>query len=541
MDTSDRSVPGAWGPPVVVETHSSLIFLCGDEAHKVRKPIDLGFLDNRTVGARGRQSRREVELNRRLAPDVYLGVLEVRDPDDDEVLDHVVRMRRLPDRLGLARLVQDREPGGRRIRDTDVSGGVGEVAGQIAQLHARSPHPPEIDAAGEPETIHGLWTDSLEHLRRLAVGRDAPEIVDDIAALSDTYLRGRGPLLRSRIDAGRIVDGHGDLVAADAYLLPDGPRIIDCLEFDDGLRFGDAMADIGFLAMDLDRLGARDLAVVLLDSYRAASGDDAPPSLVHHYLAYRALVRAKVTAIRAEQADQADKAGQADQAGQSGQAGRGEAPAAIADARLALRLADTAVDSLLRGRVRLLLVGGVSGSGKSTLAPALADLLRAEMLRSDVVRLEMRGAAKDTATPAAPVTPGSPADGYSEAAVDAVYDEMLRRAAELLGQGRSVVLDATWLQPRRRTAAETVAADAHAELVEISCTAPRDELVRRITERARRGGDPSEATPRVLDAQLADLAPWPEALDVDTTELDTRDPDAVHAWAARELGPLPWA
>mgnify|MGYP000905665733 CR=1 FL=1 len=255
-----------------------------------------------------------MELNRRLAPDVYLGVLEVRDPDDDEVLDHVVRMRRLPDRLGLARLVQDREPGGRRIRDTDVSGGVGEVAGQIAQLHARSPHPPEIDAAGEPETIHGLWTDSLEHLRRIAVGRDAPEIVDDIAALSDTYLRGRGPLLRSRIDAGRIVDGHGDLVAADAYLLPDGPRIIDCLEFDDGLRFGDAMADIGFLAMDLDRLGARDLAVVLLDSYRAASGDDAPPSLVHHYLAYRALVRAKVTAIRAEQADQADKAGQADQA-----------------------------------------------------------------------------------------------------------------------------------------------------------------------------------------------------------------------------------
>ncbi|GLB64419.1 hypothetical protein NCCP2495_22980 [Dietzia sp. NCCP-2495] len=528
MDTSDRSVPGAWGPPFVVETHSSLIFLCGDEAHKVRKPIDLGFLDNRTVGARGRQSRREVELNRRLAPDVYLGVLEVLDPDDDEVVDHVVRMRRLPDRLGLARLVQAREPGGRRVRDTDVFGGVGEVARQIAQLHARSPHSPEIDAAGEPETIHGLWTDSLEHLRRLAVGRDAPEIVDDIAALSDTYLRGRGPLLRSRIDAGRIVDGHGDLVAADVYLLPDGPRIIDCLEFDDGLRFGDAMADIGFLAMDLDRLGARDLAVVLLEAYRAASGDDAPPSLVHHYLAYRALVRAKVTAIRAEQADQAE------------QVERGEGPAAIADARLALRLADTAVDSLLRGRVRLVLVGGVSGSGKSTLASALADSLRAEVLRSDVVRLEMRGAAKDTATPAAPGTPGSPADGYSEAAVDAVYDEMLRRAAELLGQGRSVVLDATWLQPRRRTAAETVAADTHAELVEISCTAPRDDLVRRITERARRGGDPSQATPRVLDAQLADLAPWPEALDVDTTELDTRDPDAVHAWAARELGPLPW-
>lgn len=486
---------------MVVETHSALIFLCGDEAHKVRKPIDLGFLDNRTVGARGRQSRREVELNSRLAPDVYLGVLEVRDPDDDEVLEHVVRMRRLPERLGLARLVQESGPGARRVGDTDVEGGVGEVARQIARLHADSPRTREIDAAGLPDTLHGLWSESIEHLRGLAVGRDAPEIVEDIAVLSSDYLRGRGPLLRSRIDGGRIVDGHGDLLAADVYLLADGPRILDCLEFDDRLRFGDAMADIGFLAMDLDRLGARDLAVVLLDSYRAASGDDAPPSLVHHYLAYRALVRAKVTAIRAEQ---------------------GEGPAAIADARGALRLEDTAVDSLLRGRVRVVLVGGVSGSGKSTMAAALADSLRAELLRSDVVRLERAG-------------------GYSEAAVDAVYAEMLRRATELLGQGRSVVLDATWLQPRRRTAAETVAADTHAELVEISCTAPRDELIRRITERARGGGDPSEATPRVLDAQLADLAPWPEALEVDTAELDVRDRAAVHAWATRALGPLPWA
>ena len=111
----------------------------------------------------------------------------------------------------------------------------------------------------------------------------------------------------------------------------------------------------------------------------------------------------------------------------------------------------------------------------------------------------------------------------------------------MLAHGRSVVLDATWLDPRRRAEAETVAADAHAELVEISCTAHRDELARRITERARTGSDPSEATVEVLDAQLAELAPWPDAIEVDTTALDVRDADAVVTWAARELGPLPWA
>lgn len=529
MNPSGWPGSGSFGPPRVVETHGALIFLCGDEAHKVRKPLDLGFLDNRTVAARAEQSRREVALNSRLSPDVYTGVLEVRGPDD-EVIEHVVRMRRLPERDSLAQIVRSRELGRSGSRDTDIGGGgrgpehsgagghavadeesvaegLREVSRQIARLHAESPRSAEIDAAGDPGVIIALWTESLDHLRRLSVGEDAPGIVDDIAELAGAYLRGREPLLRSRIADGRIVDGHGDLLATDIYLTEDGPRIIDCLEFDDRLRFGDAMLDIGFLVMDLDRLGAADLAVVVLKAYRDASGDAAPTTLVHHYMAYRALVRAKVTAIRAAQ-----------------DAGGGP------DARLALELADRAVDALLRGRVRLVLVGGVSGSGKSTLAWPVAQALGGVLLRSDVVRRELRAGGAAGA-----------ADGYAAGAVEAVYAEMLDRAAGLLARGCSVVLDATWLDPRRRAEAETVATDASAELVEISCTAAHDELVRRITARAQDGSDPSEATVEVLDDQLAGLAPWPEAIEVDTTTIDARDPDAVGAWAARELGPLPWA
>ena len=487
---------------MLVETHSALIILWGDEAHKVRKPLDLGFLDNTTVRARREQSRREVELNSRLAPDVYTGVLEVRGPDG-EVIDHVVRMRRLPAHRSLAALVRSRHDGATAGGDTDIVAGIREVARQVDHLHAASPRSEEIDAVGSPAAVAGLWRESLDHLRMLDVGRDAPEIIDDIEVLAGDYLRGRAPLLEARVAAGRIVDGHGDLLTSDVYLTDVGPRIIDCLEFDDRLRYGDAILDIGFLAMDLDVSGARDLAVVLLEAYRDFSGDDAPPSLVHHYIAYRALVRSKVTAIRAEQA--ADDTG-------------------AADARRALVLADRAVDSLLRGRVRLVLVGGVSGSGKSTLAAPLARALAADLIRSDVVRRESVSG-----------------DAYSEEAVGAVYAELLARAAASLAMGRSVVLDATWLEPRRRAEAETIAADAHAELVEVACTAPRDELVRRITERARAGTDPSEATVDVLDAQLDGLAPWPEALEVDTTDFDVRDPDAVRRWAERELGPLPWA
>ena len=512
MDTPGRLGPATSGRPAVIETHSSLIVLWGDKAHKIRKPLDLGFLDNRTVAARAEQSRREVELNSRLAPDVYDGVLEVRGPDG-EVIDHVVRMRRLPSERSLDSLVRLRAAGTGRAGGPDLVAGVREVARQLDHLHAASAHTGAIDAMGTREAVAGLWGDSLEHLRRLSVGEDAPEIVDDIERLAGQYLRGRDRLLEDRIRAGRVVDGHGDLLAADVYLEDDGPRVIDCLEFDDRLRYGDVMLDAGFLAMDLDREGARDLAVAFLGAYRDFSGDDAPPSLVHHYIGYRALVRAKVAAIRAEQSD--DGGG--------------------ADARHALELADRAVDALLRGRVRLMLVGGVSGSGKSTLAAPLARSAGAELLRTDVLR-----SAPD---PGGDRHPGDrhAGDRYSEEAVSAVYSELLERAAGLLALGRSVVLDATWLDPRRRAEAETVAADAHAELVEISCTAPRAELVRRIEERADAGTDPSEATVAVLDAQLAGLVPWPDAIEVDTTGLDPRDADVVHGWAQRNLGPLPWA
>lgn len=505
----ERSEPGLVvtpGPaaPAVVETHSSVIVFVDDRAYKARKPVDLGFLDNRTVEARRRVSRAEVELNSRMAPDVYHGVFEVHDADG-EVVDHVVVMRRLPAERSLATVV-DRDAG-TAARMLDV------VAEQLARLHAASPQHEEIHRAGRPETVAGLWRESLDHMRALSVGQDAPEVLDDLDALSSAWLAGRGRLLHERIADGRIVDGHGDLLAADIYCLDDGPRVIDCLEFDDRLRFGDALLDAGFLVMDLDRRGHPDLARRFLDAYRRASGDEAPQSLLHLYTAYRAVVRSKVSAIRAEQSSGPE----------SGRA-----------AREALELAAWAVDALLRARVRLVLVGGVSGSGKSTLARTLAGRLDATLVRSDVVRKELAGLDPQQTATSAPGT-----GLYEPGSTERTYTEMLDRASELLATGHSVVLDATWLDVGQRIRAETAAADARAELVEIECTAPREVLIDRIARRRRAGGDVSDATEEVLDEQLAARRVWPDALQVDTdTELDVRDPESVGRWMLRTLGPL---
>ena len=184
--------------------------------------------------------------------------------------------------------------------------------------------------------------------------------------LAGRFLAGRSALLDARVRGGHIVDGHGDLLAADIFCLADGPRILDCLEFDDKLRWLDGLDDAAFLAMDLERLGADELAGRFLDWYVEFSGDPAPASLRHHYVAYRAFVRAKVGCLRARQGDRL--------AGQE-----------------ASQLAALTLRHLRAGAVTVVLVGGLPGTGKSALAGALADRLGWTVLSSDRIRKELAG------------------------------------------------------------------------------------------------------------------------------------------------------
>jgi len=294
-------------PAEVFETHVSTIFLVGERAYKLKKPVDLGFLDFTTREARADACHREIRLNRRLAPDVYLGVADVLDADS-QPCDHLVVMKRMPTNLRLDRLLASRQGQIRRE--------VKQIARRMATFHAESdpaiviPEPSahrEIagaaQIAGSRLAVLLNWEACLDQVRPF-VGRilDTAK-TDEVETLARRYLAGREPLFEKRLSGGFVRDGHGDLRADNIFCLPDGPQILDCVEFDDRLRYGDVLADIAFLAMDLERLGAPELGLALMKWYSEFSGETHVPTLAEHYIAYRACVRAKVACVRHAQGD----------------------------------------------------------------------------------------------------------------------------------------------------------------------------------------------------------------------------------------------
>jgi predicted kinase len=303
--------------------------------------------------------------------------------------------------------------------------------------------------------------------------------------LARRYLDGRAALFDHRIARGNIVDGHGDLLADDIFCLDDGPRILDCVEFDDELRYGDVLADVSFLAMDLERIGAPDLGARFMSWYRELSAETYPSTLAEHYIAFRAHIRTMVACLRAEQGDDAA----ADEAS---------------------RLLGIARDHLERGQVALVLVGGLPGTGKSTLAAGVADRFDWSVLRSDEVRKDMAGVPHT-----ARADPGFREGLYGPEMTAATYRELLDRARRLLELGEPVVLDASWTDARYRAAAAEVAQETCSELVELECTAPTEVAAERL--RSRGAADVSDATPAVAEAMTAIADRWRSARRIDTS------------------------
>lgn len=467
-------------PPVVAdptlrtaETHLSWLVLVGDRVLKAKKPVRTGFIDLTSRAARQRNAELEVALNRRISPDVYQGVATLSGAAGLD--EPVVVMRRMPDVRRLARLAADG-------RDLDAE--IVRLAVLLVRFH-RAAEP--ADEVGSTAAALQQWRDNTAQL--LADGR---RHVDDgqvrrLQGLAELYLAGRGQLFTARRAAGRFRDGHGDLLADDVFLLDDGPRVLDCLEFDAGLRAGDVLSDVAFLAMDLEHLGRVDLAALLLAEHRRGLPDDWPASLADHWTGYRAQVRAKVACLRAGQGDEAAAA---------------EAP----------RLLDLAERHLRAAQVRLVVVGGPPGSGKSTLAAALGRRLGWPVLRSDAVRAEL------------PAVPGhGSADGafgrgrYDPAASELVLARLLERAGELLSGGRSVLLDATFGTGAWRAAVAALAERTHSVLVCLQAVVPDDVADDRVAARAAAGTDLSEATVRTARLLRATFAAWPAARRVDTT------------------------
>jgi len=475
--------------PDVCETHISVVVLIGDRAVKLKKPVDLPYLDWRTREAREIACHREVELNRRLAPDVYLGVADISGLDGGPC-DHLVVMRRMPEDRSLGRLAAS---------GADLREPLDLLAARMADFHATASRSPAISEAASRDGVARNWVDNLTVLHGAGPLLDAPT-VERVGALAQNYLAGRGALFTERSAAAMTVDGHGDLLADDIYLLDDGPRVLDCLEFDDRLRAVDVLDDVSFLAMDLEHLGAHALAGWFLGAYGRHSGADHPTSLAHHYIAYRAGVRAKVACIRASQG----------------------VSTAVDEARRLLELARRHLEA---GRVRLVLVGGLPGTGKSTLARRLGERTGWPVLRSDVVRKELVGVEEST-----PMSAAFQAGIYDPELTRATYRELLTQARSLLERGETVILDASWSDAARRVEAAEIARATATELVALRCDTPAHVAAVRIGHRPP--GDASDATLAVARSMAAHTETWPDARTIDTAG----DADSSEALAAAALG-----
>jgi aminoglycoside phosphotransferase family enzyme/predicted kinase len=502
------------GPAAVVETHISTLVFMGDRVYKYKKPVKFGFLDFSTPELRRMACRNEVVLNRRLAPDVYLGIAEQLDEHGRP--EFAVVMRRMDPGRRLAAMVTDRA--------AELNDRLAEVATLVAEFHRHAERSAAIDADATAAVIRREWDAGAEEMAPFVGPVLDPGVFDAVVGHYRQFIDGRTALFDQRIAAGHICDGHGDLQAEDVFCTPDGPRVLDCIEFDAHLRHCDVLADVAFMAMDLERLGDHSAGERFVASWAAVLGGDVVhPALLHHYIAERAFVRAKVACLRLDQY-------------------RADSPQAVQSADAARSLLALCAAHLEAGAPRLVLVGGSPGTGKTTVATGLGDTTGWPVLHSDVVRKQRLGL-----DPASRPSPDQSRQLYDPAEVAATYGDLLSAAAHNLTMGQSVVLDASWTSADERARARQVGAEAMADVLELQCVCDPDEARRRVADRLASSPSPgaqnptgpsgaagaSDATPEVADLLASRTDPWPQAKRVDTqAELP-----AVVAAALAAVGP----
>lgn len=452
------------------ETHISHVLLAGEYAYKIKKPLDLGFLDFSSPAARAHYCHEEIRLNGRLAPQIYRAVVAItgtpeqpRIGGDGPVLEHAVCMRRFDDRHRL-----DHEIAAGGVGRTLIDA-IGERIGRFHEELAASDPPP---GCGTPESILGPAEENFEQIE--ATGIDAATTGDlaSLRAWTQAQWQQLRPMFARRRRSGRVREGHGDLHLGNMVLDADAVAIFDGIEFNAELRWIDVANDIAFLVMDLDRVGAPHLAGRALDAWLAVTGDYEALTVLRFYLVYRAVVRAKIHALRA-----------------------GQDPAAATDALAAYReYVALALRYAQAGAPAIVLTRGVAGTGKSSAAACLVERVGAVRLRSDVERRRLY--------PDAP-----PSVRYSEIASTAVHARLERLARTTAAAGWPAVVDATFLERRHRAPFLALARRLGVPTRILDLQTPPAVRDARIRARAARGGDPSEADPDVAAHQEQALEP----------------------------------
>lgn len=467
----------------VRQTHISTVFLLDDYAYKLKKPLDLGFLDFSTLKRRKFCSEEEIRLNSRLAPDVYLaavpisGSLESPRPEGaGEPIDWLVKMRRF---------AADEVLAGQPERlDAPL---IRQLAHKIADFHARVARlgsaTESAEAFGTPEAVWHPVGENFAQLRHFSQDAEIVGPLAELEAHAVAHYERLRPLLEERRAEGHIRECHGDLHLGNIVLEQGEPLIFDGIEFSPGLRWIDTLNDLAFLLMDLRHVGRADLENIALDAYLETSGDYLGLPLLPFYMAYRAMVRAKVSAIRLSQPDLA---------GEQQQQLKKECLAYLALAR----------DCAHPNPGAIWINHGLSGSGKSYCARQLPGPLPLVRLCSDIERKRLAGLAP-TERARAEIGGGL----YGPEMGRRTFERLLACARAVALAGRIALVDATFIRRNWRTGFRALAESLGVRFVILSFSAPEAELECRICERMEQGRDASDATLEVLRSQQRNLEP----------------------------------
>ena len=505
-----------------VQTQMSLIVLAGEYAYKIKRPILLDFLDFSTLEKRLHFCEREVLLNRRLSPELYLGVVPITMEDGavrvegrGTPLEYAVKMKRLPDDRMMNVLLEGELVTGAMIDET---------ASAVVDFHRGAETGPGIAGYGSPDSLEREMVEDLREVGAYTGETISSGALEEMSAFMSDWIREHRRLLLRRVEQARIRDCHGDMHSRNICLPSGAVDIFDCIEFNDVFRCIDIAREVAFLAMDLDAYDQPELSKRYVERYVELSGDDGLPELLDFYKAWLALVRGKVYSIPVVGTEISP----------------GENKRSVIRERRYFELAHGYAGG--HGAPMVLVLMGVMGSGKSALARVLAERNSLHVVDSDVVRKSLAGI-----SPTEHREVGFGEDIYSKEMTSQVYGSLADTARRLTGAGYSLIIEASFSRREQRSALLDLAGETGVDMLFIECTARRAVLERRLIERQRAGEDCSDGRLELLSRQMEEFERPDEVPPEMLLVLDTGKPleeladevmDRIDAAMGRSLCPL---
>ncbi|MBC8493178.1 MAG: AAA family ATPase [Candidatus Thioglobus sp.] len=471
-----------------IQTHISHIFLAGNYAYKIKKPLNLGFLDFSTLDKRQHFCKEELRLNSRLADAIYIDVVPImyrngkilvlnkNNSNSQDIVEYAVRMHRFDTDMELDQLLED------NTKKIWKDNWIDEISSRVAEFHAKVAIAQVKSNYGKPKAILSFALENFIQIKQHVHHQAIIKTVEQLNEWTQAQFNHLSNTMNSRRANGFIRECHGDMHLANMVYWQNKVQIFDGIEFNDSLRWIDVISEISFLFMDLEARERSDLAWRFLNDYLSTTGDYAGLELFNFYLVYRACVRAKVMSIRSKQLDNTKQ--QKD---------------SLAQVRHYLRLADSYTDL---SQVSVIMLHGLSGSGKSTIAAKLVQKLKAIWIRSDVERKRLFGHFKGI--PASLLLQGNM---YTSKVTIQTYQRLLDLAKTITQSGYSVVVDATFLQVKHRQMFYQAFDEIGIPITILDFQVEKHELQSRVHKRSKEKNNISDADVSILEQQFHSLEP----------------------------------